>query len=269
LARYSVVVEGRTRIFLAGGLCIETPHGLLLERAFPGRQARHCFARLVGARGRPVSREELADELWPGDLPGAWETALRAIVSKLRTVLGGFGVAGASISAVSGSYQLDLPANVWVDIDAAADAIHRAEAALARGGTDVACGWSLAARAISSRPLLPGLDGPWLELERGHLDDIRVRALSCLVEVWIRQADASLAARDALEALRLDPLREISHRLLIRAHLAAGDRGAAIKAYERCRRILGEELGVVPSPETAALVAGVRLRPERASGRTS
>ena len=254
-------MEGRIRVFLAGGLCIETADGLLLEGAIPGRQARHCFARLVAARGRPVSREALADELWPGDLPAAWETALRAIVSKLRAVLADSGVAGASIAALSGSYQLDLPADAWVDIDAAADAIHQAEAALARRRTEVACGWSLVARAISSRPLLPGIEGAWLELERGRLEDIRVRALSCLAEVWIQRGDAALAARDALEALRLDPLREISHRLLIRAHLAAGDRGAAIKAYEACRRTLGEELGVVPSPETAALVAGFRLRP--------
>ena len=255
------MADGRTRVFLAGGLCIETSHGLLLEGAFPGRQARHCFARLVGAYGRPVSREELADELWPGDLPMAWETAIRAIISKLRAVLAAFGVTGTAISAFSGSYQLDLPADVWVDIDAAADAMHQGEAALARGGTDVACGWALAARAISARPLLPGLDGPWLELERGRLADIQVRALTCLVEVWIRQGDASLAARDAQEALRLDPLREISHRLLIRAQLAAGDRAAAFLAYERCRQILQEELGVVPSPETMALVAGLRLRP--------
>lgn len=257
------MAEGRIRVFLAGGLCVETQQGLLLEEAFPGRQARHCFARLIGAHGRQVSREELADELWPGELPMAWETAIRAIVSKLRAVLSGSGWTGASISAVSGSYQLDLPGEAWVDIDAAADAIHRAEAALANGGADVACGWALAARAISSRPLLPGLDGPWLELERGRLADIRIRALSCLVEAWMRRGDATLAARDAQEALRLDPLREISHRWLIRAELAAGDRAAAVRAYEQCSRILWEELGVVPSPETTALVSGLRVRPER------
>ncbi len=197
------MVERRTRVFLAGGLCIETPHGRLPEEAFPGRQTRHCFARLTGARGLPVSREELAEELWPGDLPVAWETAIRAIVSKLRAVLVASGTPGATVSQVSGSYRLSLPADTWLDISAAADAIHVAEAALSRG-------------------------------------------------------DAALAARDAQEAIRLDPFRETSHRLLIRALLAAGDRAAAIRAFERCRRSLREELGVDPSPETATLVAGLR-----------
>jgi hypothetical protein len=211
LARYSVVVEGRTRIFLAGGLCIETPHGLLLERAFPGRQARHCFARLVGARGRPVSREELADELWPGDLPGAWETALRAIVSKLRTVLAGSGVAGASISLSPGSYQLRSPADVWVDIDAA-DAIHRAEAAspragpmspaagrlpLARSRLDCSCQASTA-RGSSSSVVTSKISGCGTELPGGSLIDRPTPRLP-------------LAMPEAFGSTA----REISHRLLI------------------------------------------------------
>ncbi len=253
------MTERRTRVFLAGGLCIETSHGLLLEAAFPGRQTRHAFARLAGARGFPVSREELAEELWPGDLPIAWETALRAIVSKVRAVLAASGIPGPSISQVTGSYQLTLPADTWLDITAAADAIHRAEAALSRGDVGESCGWALAARAIASRPLLPGMDGPWLELERGRLADILLRALTCLAEVWIERGDAALAARDAQEAIRLDPFRETSHRLLIRALLAAGDRGAAVRAFERCRQSLRDELGVDPSLETVELVA--RLRP--------
>lgn len=125
------MAQGRTRVFLAGGLCIETPNGRLLEGAFPGRQTRHCFARLAGARGLPISREELAEELWPGELPVAWETALRAIVSKVRAALVASRIPGATISQVSGSYRLNLPADAWLDITAAADAIHRAEAALA------------------------------------------------------------------------------------------------------------------------------------------
>lgn len=138
------------------------------------------------------------------------------------------------------------------------DAIHRAEAALEHGAVDESCGWALAARAIAARPLLPGIDGPWLDPERARLADILLRALSCLAEIWIERGDAALGARDAEEAIRLDPFRETSHRLLIRALLAAGNRGAAARAFERCRQSLRDELGVDPSVETAALVAGLR-----------
>jgi DNA-binding SARP family transcriptional activator len=252
------VTQRRVRVFLAGGLCLETPGGLVPESAFRGRQTRHCFARLAGAQGLPVAREELADELWPDELPAAWETALRAIVSKVRVVLAASGIPGASISQVSGTYRLTLPADVWLDVAAAADAIHRAETALARADVGEACGWALSARAIASRPLLPGLTGPWLELERARLADILIRALTCLAEIWITQGDAALATRDAEEAIRLDPFRETSHRLLIRALLSANDHAAAVRAFERCRLTLRDDLGVDPSSETLALVAGLR-----------
>lgn len=250
--------EGQVRIYLAGGLCIETARGRVTESAFPGRQTRHGFARLARARGTPVSREELADELWPDDLPLAWDTALRAIVSKIRSALGAAGVPGASISQVSGSYQLHLPAGTWLDITASADAIHRAETSVARGRPEEAAGWGLVARAIASRPLLPGIDGPWLEQERAKQADVLLRALACLSAIWLDRGDPGLAARDAQEAIRLDPFRETSHRLLIRALLAQGDHAAAVAAFERCRRSLRDELGVEPADETAELVAGLR-----------
>ena len=164
------------------------------------------------------------------------------------------GINGAEIIAASGTYKLELPADTWVDLDAAADAIHRAETAQARGQLDEACGWALAARAIGSRPLLPGIDGAWLERERARLGETLLRALACLGEVWIASGDPELAARDAETAIRLDPYREVSHRLLIRARLAAGDRGAARRAFEACRQVFRDDLGVEPSAETAALV---------------
>jgi len=43
----------------------------------------------------------------------------------------------------------------------------------------------------------------------------------------------------------------------MRLHLRAGDRGEALRVYERCRRLLAEELDTEPSPETEALRADV------------
>lgn len=62
-----------------------------------------------------------------------------------------------------------------------------------------------------------------------------------------------LATRDATTALELEPFRESSYRLLMRAHASAGNRAEALRVYERCRSVLGEELGVPPSPETEGL----------------
>jgi len=44
------------------------------------------------------------------------------------------------------------------------------------------------------------------------------------------------------------------------AHAGTGDLASAIAAYERCRAILDEELGIVPSPATRGRHAAILAR---------
>ena len=64
--------------------------------------------------------------------------------------------------------------------------------------------------------------------------------------------DLTAAAVAAERLVRADPFREAGHQLRIRILGEAGDRAGAIKAYEHCRTVLAEELGIEPSPETEA-----------------
>ncbi len=224
---------------------------LVTETRLPGRQGRLAFAMLAAERDRALSREELADELWSGSPPQAWEVALRALVSKLRGALGEAGFDGSeSIPYAFGCYQLKLPPNAWIDLEAAADAVHRAEAALRDGNDPEAMGWSLAANAIARRPFLPGEEGPWAGRRRAQLRDIRVRALECRTRVLLRKGDHVAAARDAEAVIELEPFRETAYQLLMRAHAGAGNPAEALLVFERCRSLIAEELGASPSPET-------------------
>jgi DNA-binding SARP family transcriptional activator len=69
--------------------------------------------------------------------------------------------------------------------------------------------------------------------------------------------DHQLASVAAANSVKLDPYREIGHRLLIEAERARGDGGAALRAFHRCERILAE-IGAHPSRETLALADGLR-----------
>jgi DNA-binding SARP family transcriptional activator len=254
-------------VYLAGGIALRGPDGALVgERAFAGRQGRRLFVRLA-AINEPISQIDLADDLWGTAWPAAWQTALRALVSKLRATLAGVGAPDA-IASRDGTYALRLPADSWLDLDAAALAIHEAEVALSEGDRSSACGWALAARAIACRPLLPGEEADWLDELRRRMADIHLRSLECLGEVWLVSGDHALAAHDADQAIAIDQFRESAHRLLIRAHLAAGEHAAALRAYLAHRRLLWDELGVLPAPETVALVTPLLARgssPERES----
>jgi pentatricopeptide repeat protein len=245
-----VTREPILRVHLAGSMALERGDDLVRQEAFPGRQGRLAFSMLAAERTRALRREELAEELWAGDPPPAWETALRAIVSKLRGLLAEVGVEGDAIPSAVGCYQLRLPPEAWVDVEAADDAVHRAEAALRGGDHDGAMGWALVANAIARRPFLPGEDGSFAERWRARLEDIRLRSLDVRGRTLLARGDFALAARDAETSIGLAPFHETSYRLLMRAYAAAGNPGEALRVYERCRELFARELGVDPSAET-------------------
>src|SRR5215218_3083842 len=62
---------------------------------------------------------------------------------------------------------------------------------------------------------------------------------------------------DAVDAARrflaLDPLHEPAHRQLMRIYAWSGRRGAALRQFQACQRVLADELGVEPLEETVAV----------------
>jgi DNA-binding SARP family transcriptional activator len=242
-----------SRIFLTGNVGIEAGNSALHLAEVAGRQARVVFAYLVLERHRAVPREELAEALWLDTLPQSWEAALRVVVSKVRAVFVSVDLAATGVlSNAFGCYQLHLPPGTTVDVDVAATAIASAEAALAGGEFDEAVNRALEAQRITGRPFLPGESSIWAERTRSRLHEVLLRALEVLSQARAAQGDSARALEAAEEAVRVDPFRESAHRCLMSAHVESGNRAAALKAYERCRRLLASELGVGPSAETEA-----------------
>ena len=243
------------RIYLTGRVLVEERGTVLIdERSLMGRQGRLAFAYLVGERLRAVSRDELAEELWLGTVPPpSWERSLSALISKLRALLASAGIPDVALTGSFGHYQLLLPADVWIDVEAASEAVDRAESALRGDKPREAWGWAHVAYQISRRPFLMGEEGPWVTLKRSELRDVLVRAHECLSEPSIWLTEPEYAVKHAKEAVTLEPFRETSYQLLMRAHAAVGNRAEALRVYERCRSLLSEELGVPPSPQSEAV----------------
>ena len=235
-------------------LAIEANGVRLDEQRFPGRQGRILFAYLAVQHGRSVPRDELAELLWGEDLPATWEKALRVLTTKLRALLEECGIDGSSmLRSAFGCYQLTLPADTWIDLDAAVTALERGEAALAGRELEEARTQASAAVELARRVFLPGEDGRWVEDQRRDRRDVLVRALECLRDAALAEGEFGNAVRSAAEITELEPFRETSYRALMQAHVAAGNPAEALRVYERCRRFLADELGAYPSPESKAV----------------
>ncbi len=114
-----------TRIQLCGRLAVELA-GRDLISGLPGGQARVLFTYLTVNRAVPARREQLVEALWPWRAPAGADASLSALLSRLRAVLGGDVLLG------RGEVRVQLPAEAWIDLEAAEEAIHRAEAAVAQ-----------------------------------------------------------------------------------------------------------------------------------------
>ena len=225
------------------------------ERQLPGRQGPLALAYLALEHGRTVPLDELADAVWGERLPRAWDTAISALVSKMRAVLA---TLGAGVTTVSGRYQLTLPVDAWIDIEAARVALDQAEGFVARNRPKAAWGPGNIAASIAGRTLLPGVELEWVARARATLRDVRVRSLACLTSAALANSEWPLAVQFARMQIELEPFRETGWQQLMQALAHGGNRAEALRAYADCRALLDKELGVPPSRETEAVAKALR-----------
>ena len=244
-----------TRIQLCGRLAVEL-EGRDLTPRLPGGQARVLLSYLVVNRALPARRDELIEAIWPDRPPAGADASLSALLSRLRSAL------GANLLSGGTPVTLHLPARAWIDLEAAHDAIHRAESAVEQADWARARGPSLVALFTARRGFLPGEDLPWAQEHRRRLQEIRSAALECYAAVALGVGGTELAPgeRAAHELVAMEPYRERAHALLMQILVARGNAAEALRVYEALRTRLRDELGASPAPELRALQATLLRR---------
>jgi DNA-binding SARP family transcriptional activator len=185
----------------------------------------------------PTPRARLAALLWPDTDADSARNSLRQRLFKLRKALG--------VDLARDGHVVALPAGATHDLDDA----------------DTVLG--------SLAPPARGEFAAWLEQQRTRRQGRLRRSLVELSAMAEAARDWDDALGHARELLALDPLSEDAHRRVMRLHYLAGDRAAALLAFDRCERVLKEEVGTRPSAETLALLATIEAsgRGRSASGR--
>jgi SARP family transcriptional regulator, regulator of embCAB operon len=238
----------KARIQLCGRFAVDID-GSRIEDSLPGRRGRVLFAYLALNRGRALPREELLMAGWGEDAPPDASNALSVLLSKLRHALGPDRLRGRT------ELELLLPPATFVDAEAALEGAHRAETCIAEGRWAQAWGPAGIAYHIATRPFLTGLDAPWVDGWRRRLEEVRLRGLECFAAASLGLGGPALAQAEerARMLTELAPYRETGHRLLIEALAGRGNPAEALRAYERLRVLLRDELGIAPSPAIQAV----------------
>ncbi len=196
-------------------------------------------------------RDSLLALFWPELDESHARAALRRTLYFLRNALGADAIVGRGDDEIGASDAL------WCD---AAEF----EAALARGdlgrALEVYRGEFLAGFHVAGAPDYQD----WLDRERTRFRDLAADAARKLAEDAASLDRHDESVRWTRRALLLDPHDEVALRRLMTMLDAAGDRAAALRAYDEFARRLMAELDLEPSGETREIRA-VIARSARAS----
>jgi DNA-binding SARP family transcriptional activator/TolB-like protein/Tfp pilus assembly protein PilF len=207
------------------------------------KKARALLGYMAAQGGQVVSRERLADLLWPFQGSEQARHSLRNCLLELRKALG----PGAARYLVTDFANCQVQ-GVVVDLDRFERLSRSQHETELRAAAELYRGEFLADFVIDSEPFQE-----WLAAERDRTLALICDILHRLTAKQVADGEPEAAIQSGRRLVALDPLSEFGQRALIRAYAKAGRRGEALRQYKSCAETLKRELGVAPDAETQAL----------------
>jgi DNA-binding SARP family transcriptional activator len=238
---------------LLGPLLIVDDDGV--ERSLPARKERAVLAALALRVGRVVPPSELIANIWGDDPPRSAGKTLQTYVSALRRVL----PAGV-IETTGGGYRLVVPP-AQVDVVNFEVLMRQGR----QGREEGHYGQAVASleQALSlwrGEPLAELADQPAGLGEAARLVELRLAGEEELSDCRLALGEHATLIGDLEQAVSAEPLRERRWAQLMVALYRCGRQADALRAYQRLRTQLGEQLGIEPSPELRTLEERVLLQ---------
>ena len=232
---------------LAGAFVVARDGVAVDPTAVGSRKARQLLQILAAHRDRMLPVDQVAELLWGDQPPRRPADNVATLVSRLRAALG----PGAILGGREG-YRLG---DVQVDLDEAAELVREAQRLL--GSDEPTFALIAATRALQllgdGDALVGEAYADWAGATRDETRRLTREARYAAGEAALVTGDPAAALVVAQDAQRAEPLDETAARLVMRAHLAAGQPALALTTYEQVRARLADDLGVDPAPATREL----------------
>lgn len=219
-----------------------------------GSKAKTILAALAMNSPRIVSAASLVEILWGDDALDRAQATLQVHVSNLRKKLGD----GLPTVVTQPPGYLLAAGPADLDLHAFEELATLARMSAERGATGEAIALLTEALAKWSGNGLEGIDeGSFAERSRTYLAERRLAVSEDLVGLHVHLGQDKEALRLLDGLLTASPLRESLWELKMLGLYRAGRQSDALAAFQQCRQLLDEQLGVDPSPRLRALEASI------------
>ncbi len=233
------------RFGLLGPLAVWTDHGEPVT--VPGRKVRALLADLLVHGGRPVSVDELVEDVWGKAAPADPTAALHVRVSQLRRALESAEPGGRDlVTSQAPGYALRASTDVerfTTLVEQAATSEPHARAVLLAEALDLWRGPALADFA----------DEEFARAAVTRLEEQRLTTVEAYAEARLDLGRHRELVAELGEAVTRHPYRERLRAAHLRALHRSGRTGEALDSFQELRRGLADELGLDPGPELTAL----------------
>jgi DNA-binding SARP family transcriptional activator/ATP/maltotriose-dependent transcriptional regulator MalT len=244
------------RVRLFGGMQVVVGDRVVADPEWKKRKARLLFAMMITRKGTDVPREQLFEALWPEMDAEHARSNFYVVSNNMKRALSprlARGERSPYFHAAGNVCRVD-DALVTSDLEDFQKALAEGSVAEAEGDDAAALAAYARASELYHGDLLPGdLYDDWFaslrERCRREFGDAMLRA----ARLADATGNADGAVRMARAALEHDPWREDLYQAVLRSHIAAGQRSAAVDTYFSCSRRLADDLGLDPSVETRRL----------------
>jgi DNA-binding SARP family transcriptional activator len=242
------------RIEMLGGL--RAARGDRVLTRFRTQKTGALLAHLAYYPQRSHLRDALIELFWPDSDLSAGRNNLSRELSWLRQRLEPPDISSGTVIAADRAAIRLNPDAMTTDVAAFEAALQSAERAASP--TERAPHLAEAIETYGGE-LLPGYYDDWILQEREWLAGRYFQALGQLLAHLEQTGEISQALEYARQGVRVDLLREESHRDLIRLLATAGQPDAALRQYRELERLLKQELDAEPAPTTQALARKLTL----------
>jgi len=222
-----------------------------------GREkARRLFEYLLTYRRQQIPKERIAGELWP-ELDAAradrdFKVALNALQDSLEPGRPAR-APSAYIARLGASYGLNPDAAIALDVTEFEEGIAAGSAAERRARAPAINHYRQALSLYHGEYLPDALYEDWSSGERERLAALYLTSAGRLARLLLEEGRLIEVIDWSQKVLAVDNCWEEAYRLLMRAHMANGNRPLAIRAYRQCQEALASELGLAPMVETTRL----------------